>query len=477
MNKNYLLTLTLILYGILAFAQIGVYNGKPTYNIEARRNGTSIGNIVVELFPTIAPKHVRNFDSLVSINFYDTTAFHRVVPGFVIQGGDPNSRHGPRETWGYGDPNQQNVPAEFNPVSHLRGVLSAARDNDINSANSQFFICVAPATFLNQNYTAYGRVVSGINIVDTIVSAPSDANDNPFNKIEMFVTRAADNAAATTAPSLTSPLNNAEGITPNYKFEWSAVPGAEIYEVEVSKNANFDIINILKRTATNNTTIGDLELGKTNYYWRVKSNNGGFISDASESRMFTTSLPAPALVSPPTNTTLEGISTPVTWRSIEGADSYRVQVATSAVFSNNKIIFDVSGITDTTIQVIGLAPNVRYYWHVATETNLVAGEYSAPFNFRTGTTTGIVQQRFIKSCYPNPTSGEVYFTFYEKRANTVFTLYDMLGKQVYTEAFTQQDTNDYTHRIDLSNIANGIYYYHFDSGHGDRDYGKLTITR
>ncbi|HOZ87941.1 MAG TPA: peptidylprolyl isomerase, partial [Bacteroidia bacterium] len=138
------------------------YTGKPMYEILTKQNNAVLGSIIVELFPTIAPKHVRNFDSLVSTGFYDTTAFHRCVPSFVIQGGDPNTRHGPISTWGYGQPNQPTVNAEFGPVKHVRGSFSAARSSNINSATSQFFICVAAASNLNGQYSLYGRVTSGM---------------------------------------------------------------------------------------------------------------------------------------------------------------------------------------------------------------------------------------------------------------------------------------------------------------------------
>ena len=113
-----LFTLLILLTAIKLNAQIGVYDGKPRYNILAVRAGNdTVGNIVLELYPTIAPKHVRNWDSLTAAKFFDSTAFHRVIPGFVMQGGDPNSKKGPRSTWGYGQPWQVNIPAEFNPIS------------------------------------------------------------------------------------------------------------------------------------------------------------------------------------------------------------------------------------------------------------------------------------------------------------------------------------------------------------------------
>nr|MBA3972031.1 peptidylprolyl isomerase [Bacteroidota bacterium] len=154
--KRSLLTLLLVAFVTAAFSQSRSFTGKPRYDILTKRVTTTLVITTVELFPIIAPLHVNNFDRLVSFQFFDTTAFHRVIPGFMIQGGDPNSRSGPRATWGNGDPSQPTVNAEFTAAKHLRGSLSAARDASINSANSQFFICVAPAAWLNGQYSVYG---------------------------------------------------------------------------------------------------------------------------------------------------------------------------------------------------------------------------------------------------------------------------------------------------------------------------------
>ncbi len=162
---------------------------RPRYTISVTQKGVSLGSILVELYKDIAPKHVQNFDSLVSVGFYDGTAFHRVIPGFVIQGGDPNSKTGERSTWGYGAPGQTKVPAEFSKLPHTRGIISAARSNDPNSATSQFFICVDEAASLNEKYTVYGQVVSGMEVADIIVNSPRDAKDNPLDKIEMRITK------------------------------------------------------------------------------------------------------------------------------------------------------------------------------------------------------------------------------------------------------------------------------------------------
>ncbi len=147
---------------------------------------TKLGDITLKFFPDIAPNHVNNFIELAKKGFYDGTTFHRVVPKFVIQGGDPNSKKPDRSKHGMGGPGYT-VKAEFSKTSHKRGTLSMARSADPDSAGSQFFICVAPASFLDGKYTAFGEVVTGIEVVDKIVSQPRDANDNPKDRIEMTV--------------------------------------------------------------------------------------------------------------------------------------------------------------------------------------------------------------------------------------------------------------------------------------------------
>lgn len=162
---------------------------RPRYIIHVSQGGTQLGDIVLELFPDVAPKHCANFDSLVAAKFYDGTAFHRVIPGFMIQGGGLNSKNpnSPRNTWGISDPSQRKIPAEFNAISHSRGILSAARTNDPNSAASQFFICVANAPHLDRQYTVYGQVITGLDVVDKIVSTQRDAGDNPVQRIDMKI--------------------------------------------------------------------------------------------------------------------------------------------------------------------------------------------------------------------------------------------------------------------------------------------------
>jgi peptidyl-prolyl cis-trans isomerase B (cyclophilin B) len=268
-----LLSLSCLAAPILLKAQ--TFTGKPQYNIEVKRADTVMGNIVVEMFPAIAPNHVRNWDSLVSIKFFDSIAFHRVIPGFMIQGGDPNSRHGARSTWGYGDPSQVTVDAEFNSVSHRRGILSAARDDDPNSANSQFFICVANYSSLDKNYSAYGKVVSGMSVADSIVKSKRDANDNPLDKISMFITKLGSNDSVTAVPKLVFPLTNAFTIT-NAQLRWNKVGDAMMYRVQVATDSQFQNIFLDSSMRQIDTSVRVKNLTElTTYYWRVLANNGG----------------------------------------------------------------------------------------------------------------------------------------------------------------------------------------------------------
>ncbi len=142
------------------------------------------GTIKLEFFDDLAPGHVKNFKDLAGKGFYDGTTFHRVVPGFMIQGGDPNSKTGNRSSHGSGGPGYT-IDAEFNDTKHERGVLSMARSGEPNSAGSQFFICVKDAFFLDGQYTAFGRVIEGMDVADKIVNEPRDSNDNPKEKIEI----------------------------------------------------------------------------------------------------------------------------------------------------------------------------------------------------------------------------------------------------------------------------------------------------
>ena len=161
---------------------------------------TQFGDIVLEFFDDIAPKHVESFKLHAQNGYYNGTTFHRVIPGFMIQGGDPLTKSDDRGRHGTGgnaakyfgigtesDESTWDLPAEFSPSPHERGILSMARSQNPDSGGSQFFICVADARFLDNQYTVFGKVVSGMDVVDAIVSAPRDARDNPNDRIEMKV--------------------------------------------------------------------------------------------------------------------------------------------------------------------------------------------------------------------------------------------------------------------------------------------------
>tara|TARA_Y100000385_G_scaffold161877_1_gene167872 strand:- start:4386 stop:5000 length:615 start_codon:yes stop_codon:yes gene_type:complete len=161
---------------------------------------TNFGDMIVEFYPEIAPMHVESFVALTNEEYFNGTTFHRVIPGFMVQGGDPNSRNENRATHGTGgragkffglgneeDPSTWLIPQEFNDTPHVKGILSMARTNDPNSASSQFFICHDNANFLDNNYTVFGKVIQGLDIIDEIANVAKDQNDNPLERVEMSV--------------------------------------------------------------------------------------------------------------------------------------------------------------------------------------------------------------------------------------------------------------------------------------------------
>jgi dolichyl-diphosphooligosaccharide--protein glycosyltransferase len=141
---------------------------------------TKYGDITLKLFNNVAPKTVANFEKLANSGFYNGTLFHRIVPGFVIQGGDPNTINGSRDTWGMGDAGYT-IPPEFSDLNFTEYMVGMARGQDVNSGSSQFFITVGDASFLNGKYTLFGQVTSGQNVVDKIASLPTNSNAQPVN--------------------------------------------------------------------------------------------------------------------------------------------------------------------------------------------------------------------------------------------------------------------------------------------------------
>jgi peptidyl-prolyl cis-trans isomerase B (cyclophilin B) len=162
---------------------------------------TKFGDMEIKFFPDVAPKHVENFIKLAKAGFYNGTIFHRVIPGFMIQGGDPNTKNSlKKDAYGQGGPGYT-VPAEFSEQPHKRGIVSMARGQEPDSAGSQFFIVVEDSRFLDRKYTVFGEVTKGIGVADKIVNLPrvmcqtgapnppdKGPCDNPLERVEMTVT-------------------------------------------------------------------------------------------------------------------------------------------------------------------------------------------------------------------------------------------------------------------------------------------------
>lgn len=189
-----------IMMAIISLILIGVFIMNYEKETEVAVISTNYGDMVVEFYPDVAPMHVESFVALANEQYFDGTTFHRVIPDFVIQGGDPNSKlenrslHGTGgragKFFGIGDENDSStwlIPQEFNSIPHEKGILSMARTNDPNSASSQFFVCHGDPSFLDNNYTVFGKVIQGLEVIDSIVNVEKDMNDNPLEKIEMTV--------------------------------------------------------------------------------------------------------------------------------------------------------------------------------------------------------------------------------------------------------------------------------------------------
>ena len=144
---------------------------------------TTEGEMVIEFWPDVAPKTVENFKTLAKKGFYDGTCFHRVIKGFMIQGGDPKTKDPAQEgSWGTGDPGYK-IKAEFNDRHHDKGVISMARSNDPDSAGSQFFICHGSPRFLDKQYTAFGKLIKGDDVLEKIGTTATHPPDRPDKRM------------------------------------------------------------------------------------------------------------------------------------------------------------------------------------------------------------------------------------------------------------------------------------------------------
>ena len=221
MNKIFLIlsvSLLLISLGNSAFAQ----TDDKLVLLE-----TNLGNIVIEFFPDDAPNHIENFIGLTESGFYDGVLFHRIIPGFMIQGGDPNTINGDPNTWGTGGPTTS-VDAEFNTIKHNRGIVSMARSADPNSGGSQFFIVHADSNFLDEQYTVFGRIVTeeSFETLDKITTVEIGTSDRPIDPEQVKITKATtvNRSEISNLLELGEPIRTETTITPtpltgNQKYE------------------------------------------------------------------------------------------------------------------------------------------------------------------------------------------------------------------------------------------------------------------
>ena len=200
--KKYLLQSMLVLLFGLASASAAETNSAPAAKAEHKKEAakpdskpvaakevaivkTSEGEMVLEFWPDVAPNHVENFKKLAKKGFYDGTCFHRVIKGFMIQGGDPNTKdESKKSSWGMGSPGYT-VKAEFNSKPHVRGVLSMARSQDPDSAGSQFFICHGDPRFLDNQYTAFGKLIKGDDVLEKIATTATEPGDRPVKRVNV----------------------------------------------------------------------------------------------------------------------------------------------------------------------------------------------------------------------------------------------------------------------------------------------------
>jgi len=219
-----IVSLILVSFTNQALAQVVEFNPNkvldPVVILE-----TNLGKIAIELFPKDAPRHVENFIKLSFSGFYEGTIFHRIIPGFMIQGGDPNTISGDPSTWGQGGPDER-VNAEFNTIKHNRGIVSMARSADPNSAGSQFFIVHQDSNFLDEQYTVFGRIVTeeSFQTLDKIAAVETKSSDRPIDTEQVKITKVTI-VSRTNVPNLlelSKPERTQSTITPstgNQKFE------------------------------------------------------------------------------------------------------------------------------------------------------------------------------------------------------------------------------------------------------------------
>ncbi len=188
-----IVTVTLLL-AVMSGAVFGAEDKKPAEGVKKETRliiKTKFGEMEIKLFPELAPKHVQSFVKLAQSGFFDKTIFHRVIPGFMIQGGDPNTKDPNKKSeYGTGGPGY-NLPDEFSATTHKRGIVSTANSGFPNSGGSQFFIMVKDNPRLDRKYSVFGEVIQGMEVADKIVNVPREAPgqlDRPIERVEMTVT-------------------------------------------------------------------------------------------------------------------------------------------------------------------------------------------------------------------------------------------------------------------------------------------------
>ena len=228
---------------------------------------TNQGNIVIEFFSEDAPNHVDNFISLSESGFYDGTLFHRIIPGFMIQGGDPNTIDGDQSTWGIGGPGES-VDAEFNKIKHNRGIVSMARSADPNSAGSQFFIVHEDSNFLDQQYTVFGRIVTdeSFETLDKIASVETGPRDVPveiesvrLNKVTIVERSTVSNVLELPdperIPSAMAPAENQEFENIEHDMKFSAPAGWLLQEPDKTQENAPDVVAVGPKVGSINPVI------------------------------------------------------------------------------------------------------------------------------------------------------------------------------------------------------------------------------
>jgi len=229
---------------------------------------TNSGNIVIELFQNDAPNHVENFIKLAEDGFYDGTIFHRIIPGFMIQGGDPNTKGGDQSTWGTGGPGYS-VNAEFNTIKHNRGIVSMARSQDPNSAGSQFFIVHKDSNFLDQQYTVFGRIVTeeSFTTLDKIASVktgekdiPADTDQVKITKVEVVNRSTMSNLLKLSDPErITTPITTSSGFqrfeNKALDIEFDAPEGWLLQQPEKTDENSPDVVAVGPRVGPINPVI------------------------------------------------------------------------------------------------------------------------------------------------------------------------------------------------------------------------------